>query len=406
MRLTIVQYGGDYREAVRRFAGGGKATYQAQRYSVSFVGSLAERLEQVAVVCATSDEPYDEILGNGVRGVGAGLKPGFAPRDLLPFVAGTRPDRLVITTPMRPLLGWARRNGVRSIAVLADSFARKAPRDRLRAWLLARHFNGGTVEWVGNHGLNSCLSLLDIGVDPAKIVPWDWPPSFTPHDNAPRARGEGPLKLAYVGGVFEAKGVGDLLEAVALLRGRGLATILHIYGPDAEGAMQRKAEAMALGDCTTFVGPIPNEDVPEAMRCADVVVVPSRHEYPEGLPLTIYEALSARTPILASDHPMFRGALTDGVSARIFRASDPESLAEGIKQLATDGDLYQALSANSAAAWEALQLPVAWGDLMSRWLADGEGDRHWLADHSVASGRYDARLEERRRAMRATGARN
>ena len=41
MRLTIVQYAGDYREAFERFERGGRATYQAQRYSVGFVGSLA-----------------------------------------------------------------------------------------------------------------------------------------------------------------------------------------------------------------------------------------------------------------------------------------------------------------------------------------------------------------------------
>jgi len=41
------------------------------------------------------------------------------------------------------------------------------------------------------------------------------------------------------------------------------------------------------------------------MRSADAIVIPSRHEYPEGLPLTIYEALAARTPIVASDHQCF-----------------------------------------------------------------------------------------------------
>jgi hypothetical protein len=43
MRLTIVQYAGDYREAWERFEAGGKATYQAQRYSVGFVAELARR---------------------------------------------------------------------------------------------------------------------------------------------------------------------------------------------------------------------------------------------------------------------------------------------------------------------------------------------------------------------------
>src|SRR6478672_991157 len=122
MRITIVQYGGDYREAWRRFDRGGKATYQAQRYSVGFVASLAERFEQVTVVCALTDAAYDELLPNRVRAVGAGLKPGFHARDLIPIVAPTNPDRLILVTPMVPLLKWAAKERIRTLMTLADSF--------------------------------------------------------------------------------------------------------------------------------------------------------------------------------------------------------------------------------------------------------------------------------------------
>ena len=71
VRLTIVQYGGDYRETYNRFAKGGKETYYAQRYSVNLVGSLAQRLDQVAVICGVSEERYDTLLENGVRAIGA-----------------------------------------------------------------------------------------------------------------------------------------------------------------------------------------------------------------------------------------------------------------------------------------------------------------------------------------------
>jgi len=90
MRLTIVQYAGDYREAWERFERGGKATYQAQRYSVAFVSDLAKRMEQLSVVCGVTGEPYDVVLPNGVRAIGGGLRNGFDPNDLLPLVTGTR----------------------------------------------------------------------------------------------------------------------------------------------------------------------------------------------------------------------------------------------------------------------------------------------------------------------------
>jgi glycosyltransferase involved in cell wall biosynthesis len=139
---------------------------------------------------------------------------------------------------------------------------------------------------------------------------------------------------------------------------------------------------------------IANEDVPVTMRAADAVIIPSRHEYPEGLPLTIYEALAARTPIIASDHPMFRGALAHEETALVFPAGDVGALADAIRRLTTDAALYALLSENSERAWEALQLPVAWGELIERWLAD---DQDWLREHRFNSGRYREQIAVRTR---------
>lgn len=401
MRVTYVQYAGDFRQTFESFESGGKATYQGQRHSLDFVGKLAARCEQVSVICATSDERYDTILANGVRAIGAGLHPAYNDAELIPAVAATAPDRLIIKTPARHLIRWAAKRNIRMLVPLADSFPRKMFRDRLRNWLLARELNRPIVEWVGNHGLNSCLSLIDIGVRTEKIIPWDWPPAFTPHDRDARTRRPGPFKLIYVGTVSEQKGVGDLLDALAILRSRDMPVTATIYGRDRNGSMAAKAASLSLGDVATLAGPIANEDVVGAMGEADAVVVPSRHEYPEGLPLTIYEALSSRTPILASDHPMFRGALKNGQSAAIFRASDPEDLARAIRDLSDNTQLYQDLSRGGAAAWDALQLPVGATELVDRWLSE---DRAWLKSHSVGSGQYDVRLAERRAALAGMGA--
>jgi glycosyltransferase involved in cell wall biosynthesis len=397
MRLTIVQYAGDYREAFERFASGGKATYQAQRYSVDFVGSLAQRLEQVAVICAVCDSPYDVVLPNKVRAIGAGLTPGFHPQELVPLLTRTAPDRLCLTTPMLPLLRWARRNRVRTMTAMADSFREGGLRSWLRHKLLARELNGKTVEWVGNHGIGACLSLLDIGVQADKIIPWDWPPSHRPSDYAPRRRDHSDLlRLAYVGSVEEAKGVGDLLRALQQLKSEGSAVFLTIIGRDRDGNMTALASRLGLDSNVRFAGVVPNEDVPAAMREADVVVIPSRHDYPEGLPLTIYEALAARTPIVASDHPMFHGALAHEESALVFPAGDADALASAIQRIGTDEALYEELSTNSEAAWQALQLPVTWGELLSKWLSDADADRDWLRAYRLNSGLYDRQIKVRR----------
>ena len=182
MRLTFVQYGGDYREAWERFESGGKATYQAQRYSVNFVGSLANRSGQVSVICGATDIAYDVVLPNKVRAIGAGLGQRLRPADLVPIVRNTNPDLLILVTPLIPILRWAHANQVRTLATLADSFDSGGFRNRLHYRRLARELNHPSVEWIGNHGIGACLSLVKIGVRKDKIVPWDWPPSHRPSD--------------------------------------------------------------------------------------------------------------------------------------------------------------------------------------------------------------------------------
>jgi glycosyltransferase involved in cell wall biosynthesis len=239
------------------------------------------------------------------------------------------------------------------------------------------------------------MSLVNIGVIAEKLVPWDWPPSHRPSDYTSRSlRGETPHKLFYIGSLSEAKGVGDLLEAMARLRQTQNDVRLSLAGRDPDGTIALLAKSLKVDDIVDFLGVVSNEDVPNAMREADIVVIPSRREYPEGLPLTIYEALSARTPIVASDHPMFREALIDGETALIFPAGDVNRLAESIRKILHDTELYRSLSASSNAAWNRIQLPVTFGSFLEAWISDNPAQTQWIRDHSLLSGRYDGRISQ------------
>jgi hypothetical protein len=94
---------------------------------------------------------------------------------------------------------------------------------------------------------------------------------------------------------------------------------------------------------------------------------------------------------------MFGGALVHEQSALIFPASSSDGLASTIRRLASDADLYARLSTNSEQAWQALQLPVQWGELLDKWLADRPADLDWLWQHRLNSGLYDRQIEARRK---------
>jgi glycosyltransferase involved in cell wall biosynthesis len=124
----------------------------------------------------------------------------------------------------------------------------------------------------------------------------------------------------------------------------------------------------------------------EMMHASAAVIVPSRHAFPEGLPLTLYEALASRTPVIASDHPMFAGHIEHGHSALIFPAGRPETLARQIEAVLSDPALYTRLSQGAATAWHRMQIPVTWGEMIDRWMSERDEDRAWLADHTLAQG--------------------
>ncbi|MBF2076170.1 MAG: glycosyltransferase family 4 protein [Synechococcales cyanobacterium C42_A2020_086] len=391
MRVIIVQHAGDYREAFQRFQAGQGETYYAQKYSVNKVADIGRSVEEIAVLCCLTSSPYNEKLANGVRAIGAGFAGAINYQTIIKQIQEYRPTHLILTTPVRPILRWAIRRKVSTLVPLADSFGSKTWKDKLRNLWLAQLLNHKQIHWVGNHGVTAAESLQSIGVNPEKIIPWDWPHAVTPADFPAKSlrQTNGTWNLLYVGGIVESKGVGDILDAVALLNARQFPVRLKLAGDSKIEFFRAKAQQLGIAHLVEFLGLIENKAVVPLMHESDVVLVPSRHEYPEGFPMTIYEAFCARTPIVASDHPMFTRRLHHKTSAMIFPAGNPQALAACVEEVLTNPELYRAISETTQTIWQRLQLPVQWGDLLQRWLDNSPESRNWLFSHRLTSGIYD-----------------
>jgi glycosyltransferase involved in cell wall biosynthesis len=372
-RVTFVQFG-DYEEAFRRFASGGAENYYAQKYSVDFVGSLpsAPGIESVTVICVSS-EAKPAVLPNGVCTVGLELYPkGCAPRvhELLALVLGSNPTHLLAMTPCIPLIARSVRAGCQVLPMLADSFRSTGLKAAFDYKLLRLLFNSRAIEFVANHNLAASLDLHRIGIAAGKVIPYDWPALISPRDFATKnaARSDGVFRLLYVGAVIESKGVGDAIDAVGLLRNRGMNITLTIIGRGDIEAFRVRVGTLGLQDSVEFVGSRAHSQVVEDMRNHDAVVVPSHWAYPEGLPMTLYEALCTRTPLLTSDHPMFALKIRNGYNALVFPERNPEAFANRIAQLWKSPELYSRLSENALAAADAYLCPLKFAELISGFL--------------------------------------
>lgn len=384
----MLQYAGDYREAVQRFARGGSENYYAQKYSVDTVAEFTKYCEEVTVLCCITEQPYSEMLENGVRGIGAGFQGLVNEDEVIRLIEQQQPTHLVVGVPMRKVLRWAIRKRLKVINVLSESIVIQDWRDRFRGFRLMQLLNHPQIDWVGSYGMTAAQQLQLLGVKPEKIVPWDFLITNTPGSYEPKLMQgtSDPWKLIYVGSISEAKGVGDMLRAIAHLRQQNFSVQLKVVGRDGDGAFARLAAELQIADIVEFAGIIPNSEVVPQMRQADAVLVPSWPEYTEGFPLTIHHALCARTPIIASNHPMFRYHLKHEVNAMIFPAHDPIALAASIQQLFGNPGLYAALSEESYNTWYRTLLPVKWGDLVQRWLLSTPADTEWLQQHCLAAG--------------------
>lgn len=390
-RVTIVTWG-DYGEAVRRFASGGDETYYAQKYSVEFVGSLAARkeIESVTVV-NLSFEAAAELQPNGVYTLAVELYPkGQRPRyrQLIDTVKQTRPTHLIVGGPIMPLIRWGIRAGIPILPLLADSFRGNGLKARMQYWLLAVLFNDPSIELVANHNLAASVDLKRIGVDPRKIVPFDWPSYVSPHTYAAKCAPPGtrPFRLIYVGSVIETKGVGDAIKAVARLRQQGKQIDLTIIGRGELEQFKKLAISERIEQNVFFLGPKSHVEVLAAMRDHDAVLVPSHWAYPEGLPMTLYEALCTRTPLLTSDHPVFALKIHDRHNALVFPERNPQALADRIDELASSPNLYAKLSESSEKAADGFLCPLKYDRLISDFLTPT--DRRKLQDYSLVKYAY------------------
>lgn len=392
LRHIVFFQHGDFGQAWRRFAEGLPETYRDQRRSVDFVAGLAP--ENNVTIVAVCDREHHETLAPGLVSVGISQQTAYAPRRLIALMSRLGPDVLVVRAPNEWLLLWARLRGLPSLACFADTFRQGGLRDRLRLAMLRWGLGGGNLACVANHSRNASLSVERVlRIAPGRILPWDHPPLPAHPDPKPAGPAPGQLRLFYAGPLAEPKGVGDALRAMAALDQAGIRAEADFAGAGDLAAWEAQARALGLEGRARFPGRLPHAEVQARMRAADAVLVPSRHDYAEGLPNTLCEALAARGVLVMSDHPAFAGRLRDGEDCLIFRAADPADLARVLTRLAGDPALARHLSQGADRALEKLYYGILWIDLIRLFLEDPANRTGWVARNSLARMRQDDRRD-------------
>ncbi|WP_029629740.1 glycosyltransferase family 4 protein [Zavarzinella formosa] len=273
--------------------------------------------------------------------------------------------------PAVGILRLAARKNWSTLVMFAGFFRREKRYDRLVTRELVRMLNRPHVVRVGNHREPATKSMIDAGLNPRKAVAWDYVVTRTPAQYPVRALPKGPVRLFMAGNLIARKGVPELIDAAILLRQQGINARL-VIGGTSEIIEELKQRAAPLGEAAEFLGLVSNDRVMEEMIRATFVVVPTRPEFPEGFPMTFTESLTVRTPVIASTHPVFTSALSDGEGVRFFKAGNAQCLAELVTSLVREPDVYRELSEKTQTAFERLQCPTRFHEIIEDWLPTGK----------------------------------
>lgn len=93
-------------------------------------------------------------------------------------------------------------------------------------------------------------------------------------------------------------------------------------------AVEREITRLKLGEVMQVVGW--RRDIPEIMKCLDVLVLPSLWE---GLPRVYVEALAAGVPVVGTRVDGAAEVIKDGVNGYLVEAGDVQALADRVKTL-------------------------------------------------------------------------
>lgn len=156
------------------------------------------------------------------------------------------------------------------------------------------------------------------------------------------------LVILAVGRLSKEKGHNDLVSAIAMLRiaHPSLDFRLLILGEGPERQVLEQAAA-ALGVAEHLLLPGQKKNVRPFYGIADVFALPS---YSEGSPNALLEAMAARLPIVATAVGGSVELVSDGETALLVNARDPESLCSAIERSLCDRTLANRLAANAEAA--------------------------------------------------------
>ena len=291
------------------------------------------------------DEPYPRYFFAGatyaVKESGS-LKLIAAPADLIAnidvLLGAEDFDLLHLNEPFVPGMGWSalRYAGCPLVATFHANPERMRPFWSTRPQL-RRLFDSLDAAIASSGAVRDAAALTFPGA--YRVVP---PGVDLDVFRPAAARGPGPLRIAFSGGLERRKGLGVLLRALRLLDEGGAGVVVDVCGADAQERRYARLVPPGWQDRVRFHGRLSQLAVAELLRGADVVCAPSFG--PETAGAALLEALASGAAVVASQIRGYDEVVTHEANGLLVPPRDVRGLAAAVSRLLGDAALRRRLS--------------------------------------------------------------
>ena len=149
--------------------------------------------------------------------------------------------------------------------------------------------------------------------------------------------------IGAVGNLYPVKGHTYLLDAAAIVcRAHPDATFIVAGRGGLEEELKQKAVSLGLEKNFLFLGY--RDDVDDLLQAMDVFAMSSLSE---GMPVSILEAMAARTPVISTDVGGISEVIRHRETGLLTPAASPKGLAEGILSYMENDELRHAVTENA-----------------------------------------------------------
>jgi glycosyltransferase involved in cell wall biosynthesis len=174
---------------------------------------------------------------------------------------------------------------------------------------------------------------------------------------------EGEFKIICGSRITPRKGIRFIIEALDILRKKGVLIKLDIIGQGNERIeLERKVQDLNLNEAVNFIGFVEHNKLPSVYAGANVYVSASLNE---GMSNTLLEALSAGLPIIATNTGGTAETVTEGVNGYIIEMESAQSIVDKVEILFNDYQLEKKMSQASRALAE----KMSWGNIAQEYYA-------------------------------------